>query len=150
MPWLRQRAISAFGVDLVAGANDPLGQFRPHALHLAQFAGGGRQHRRRIAEVVQQSAANSRPNAIDQGKSHRIDQIGIVVGHEGGRKRFFWGNQESRDVPATPCQGSESEYSAGWPARQAVQSTHHAPRDKKAFHGAQAALTGLKPQADCT
>ena len=77
----------AFGVDLIAGADDPLGQFRPHAFHLAEFAGRRRQHRRRIAEAVQQPAANPRPHAIDQGKTHRIDQIGIVVGHGGGQRR---------------------------------------------------------------
>ena len=76
-----------FGVDLVAGADDPLGQFRPHAFHLAQLARRRGQHRRRIAEAVQQSAANPRPHAIDQGKTHRIDQIGIVVGHGGGQRR---------------------------------------------------------------
>ena len=67
------------GVDLVAGADDPLGQFRPNAFHLAQLARRRGQHRRRIAEAVQQPPPNSRPHAIHQGKTHRIDQIGIVV-----------------------------------------------------------------------
>ncbi len=99
----------AFGVDLVAGADDPLGQLRPHALHLAQLARCRGQHRRRIAEAVQQSAANPRPDAIDQGKTHRIDQIGIVIWHAGGRKSG--GIREKGNRAGISSQGNASEYS---------------------------------------
>ena len=74
------------GVDLVAGAEDPL--VRVSALRLPRRATRwrGGQHRRRIAEAVQQAAADPRPHAIHQGKTHRIDQIGSGVGHDGSEE----------------------------------------------------------------
>ena len=79
------------GVDLLTGAEDPLAEFRPYAFHVAQLAGRGGQHCRRIAEAVQQAAADPRPHAIHQGKTHRIDQVGIGVGHDGsGQELGGW------------------------------------------------------------
>ena len=73
----------ALGIDLLAGTGDPLGERRPHALNFAQDARPRGQHRRRVAEAVQQAAANPRTDAVHQRKTHRIDQLGIVVGHGG-------------------------------------------------------------------
>jgi len=85
--------------------------------HLAQLARRRGQHRCRIAEAVQQSAANSRPDAIHQGKTHRIDQIGIVVGHGGsGTGWAFYGGW---GIATTPHRGNTPEYNLGRTGEQA-------------------------------
>ena len=109
MPWLRHSAISPSASISSPARMIRSVELRPHALHLAQLARRRGQHRRRIAEAVQQSAANPRPDAIDQGKTHRIDQIGIVIWHAGGRKSG--GIRERGNRAGISSQGNASEYS---------------------------------------
>ncbi len=52
-------------VDVPLGRDDVMHEFRSDALHLAQVAGGRRQHRPGRPESLQKRLANPRPNARD-------------------------------------------------------------------------------------
>jgi len=67
----------AFGIDFIAGAADSFHQLWADAFNVAQIARRRRQDRARIAESVQQPSADSRPNAVNQGKTYRVDQFGF-------------------------------------------------------------------------
>lgn len=66
-----------FGVDLVARADDPLGQLLADAFHAAKIARRCGQDRGRITEAVQEPPPNPWPDAFDHGEANRVDQVGV-------------------------------------------------------------------------
>jgi hypothetical protein len=117
-----------FGVDLVAGADDPLGELGADAFHRPQIAGRRGEDIARLAEAVQEAAANPRADAIHQRQTHRVDEMGIG-GHRGSFNTHGNIAQTRRWRPAgNRCQRNTS---GRFPASAKATSTRAGRRGKR-------------------